>query len=302
LQGDELKKFVIAVVIVAASTLVLAEPAGLITFENFSPGSVDGQYGWRSRGSVGRGCAVYDHMVVFNSGAPASFGLKSLRISNAVTSGCFSDQTFAPSLANVAAEPTAYDDLTLGPTGNRQPAFFGVWNFASANPTVHQQDLRVVVSPDNGQGARMSWIGMFDQPAGLEVGVYEYVDKFPYGSPANPGAGVGPEDDFIYHVVAAGLDRTKKHEIAVAISLRNGPRNDVVGVVVDRQYQKVVTSWEDYYRWAQGPGDPEQTAPVRESRVVRTLMFRTGGAAAGNTLGQGFLFDNVSYGSVGGLP
>lgn len=47
----------------------------------------------------------------------------------------------------------------------------------------------------------------------------------------------------------------------------------------------------------QGPGQPEETAPVFESRVIRTLLFRTGGAAAPGTAGHGFLIDNISLAS-----
>ncbi len=44
----------------------------------------------------------------------------------------------------------------------------------------------------------------------------------------------------------------------------------------------------------QGPGDPEQTAPVHESRVVRSILFRTGGSAVPATAGKGFLIDGLT--------
>ena len=67
----------------------------------FNTGTVHNQGGWTSFGGAGQGCATYDHKVATNSaftGIPSSFGAQSLRISSAVTSGCFSDQTFSPSL------------------------------------------------------------------------------------------------------------------------------------------------------------------------------------------------------------
>src|SRR4051794_29533049 len=77
-----------------------ADIVGPITFEapTYQAGTINGQDGWSSTGAAGSGCATYDHQVVANSGPhPASFGSQSLRISNAVTSGCFGDQTFSKS-------------------------------------------------------------------------------------------------------------------------------------------------------------------------------------------------------------
>jgi hypothetical protein len=76
--------------------------------------------------------------------------------------------------------------------------------------------------------------------------------------------------------------------------LIDGPRNDVVNIYVDGDLQYTGTSWEDYFRWVQGPGGPEQTAPVFESRVIRSILFRTGGTAAPTTSGNGFLIDNLT--------
>ena len=69
---------------------------------------------------------MYDHKVVTNSGAPASFATQSLRMSNAVTSGCFGDQTFSKSLVNAAGEtsaeggtrPEAFVRIILRPSGH----------------------------------------------------------------------------------------------------------------------------------------------------------------------------------------
>jgi hypothetical protein len=50
----------------------------------------------------------YDVAVVDNTPFPASagFGSQSLRLSDAVTSGSFGDQTFAPALGQPAGEAT----------------------------------------------------------------------------------------------------------------------------------------------------------------------------------------------------
>ena len=155
-----------------------------------------------------------------------------------------------------------------------------------------------MLAPDAGDGGRMSWVQMTDvNPLGLDVNFYEYKDNAPYGSNATPSDGIGVEDGFFLTAAATGLDRTVPHRIKIVMDLLDGPRNDVVKLYVDGVLKVTGTSWEDYFRWNQGPGDAEQTAPVRESRVVRTLLYRTGGAAVPATFGNGFLFDNEAKSS-----
>ena len=241
-------------------------------FETFTLGNVNGQDGWSMTGA-------YDVAVVANSYGYASFGTKSLRISNAVTSGGFGDQTFAKKLANEAGETAAY---SAAPSGIRQKSFVAQWDFASTVPASQQPGLSITASPDRGDGGRMSWIQMTDTPTGLEVNFYDYQDKLPYGSLANPADGrddVGDLDDFYLTTVASGLARNVPHTIRLEMTLIDGPHNDVVKVYVDGILMHTGTSWEDYFRWMQGPGDPEQTAPVHESRTVRTMLFRAGGTA-----------------------
>jgi hypothetical protein len=293
--------FAIGLVIACSAAVATAEPLPPVTFENFSQGSPNGQFGWKSTGSDGQSCAGqnYDHMIAPNRTRFASFGQQSLRISNAVTSQCLHDQTFSAPNIQEAGETTAYDTR---PTGGRQPYFVFEFDFASALPRTYQEGLVVAVSADNGDGARMSWVEIADLPGGLEVTLAEYIDNPPYGSQTNPAAGRGPEDGFFYTTVASGLDRDAQHRLRVEHVFYNGPRNDVVIVSVDNDAFVVQgTSWEDYYRWQQGPGDPQQTAPVRESRVVRSILFQTRGAPAPNTLGFGFVFDNVKQTS-GPIP
>src|SRR2546423_3117741 len=65
------------------------------------PFPLTGQDDWSSLGADGSGCAVYDHQIVVNALGGytyPTFGLQSLRLSNAVTSGCFGDQTFSKRL------------------------------------------------------------------------------------------------------------------------------------------------------------------------------------------------------------
>jgi hypothetical protein len=259
---------------------------------NFEPpayvsGPIHGQNGWSSSGAVGLGCAMYDHKVHTNAGAPASFGIQSLRISDAATSGCFGDQTFSRSLLNEAGETTATNGGMSG--GVRQTYFEAQWDFASTVSGAEQPGLGVVASPDRGDGARMSWVQMADTPTGLAVNFFDYQDRAPFGSTANLAAGCGAEDDFFTTTVASGLNRAVPHTIKVTMNLIDGPRNDVVQVYVDGVLRHTGTSWEDYFRYCEA---------TNTSRTVDSILFRTGGTAHPANAGKGFLIDNLTYSSA----
>ncbi len=134
------------------------------TFENppFAVGNIN-QNGWYNLGTAGTGCgANYDHVIYANSGNPPSFGAQSLRISNAVTTGCF-DQTFSASLANEAGELSAVSNGNSG--GNRKTHFEYQFDIASAVPNAQQPGMIMSVAPDRGDGARMSYLRFEDQAA-----------------------------------------------------------------------------------------------------------------------------------------
>ncbi|HWW76185.1 MAG TPA: hypothetical protein VNZ44_12360 [Pyrinomonadaceae bacterium] len=277
----------LGVALAAVGLAVASAASNSINFEppTYVVGSPNGQDGWVATGSAGAGCAPYDHKITSTStftGIPASFGSQSLRVSNAVTSGCFGDQTFSKPVADEAGEPTALNGGMSG--GTRQPAYTGEWTFISTTPNAEQPGLSVVVSPDRGDGARMSWILMADTPAGVDVNFYDYRDNAPYGSAGNESAGCDAEDDFFFTPVATGLARNVPHTVKVVMQFVPGPRNDVVQVYVDGVLKHTGTSWEDYFRWCEA---------TDQSRTVDSLLFRTGGDPAPGTFGYGFLFDAV---------
>jgi hypothetical protein len=295
---NNVRRFAIGLAIACSAAIVAAEALRTVTFEHFSQGSPNGQFGWKSTGSDGPSCAgqSYDHMVAPNTTRFESFGRQSLRISNAVTSNCLHDQTFSAPVIDEAGETKAYDAGV--PRGVRERSFVFEFDLASTLPASPQECLQVIVSADNGAGGRLSWVQMADAADGLKVTFADYQDRPPYGSQANPANGRGPEDGFFFSTVASGLHRSAKHHVRVEHSFNDGPHNDVVIVSVDQdKFVHRGTSWEDYFRWQQGPGDPQQTAPVRESRVARSILFHSRGIAAPNTLGFGFAFDNVSQAS-----
>lgn len=258
-----------------------------ITFEapTYHLGSIDGQNGWA--GTAGGPInLLIDQEVVANTYGYTSFGGQSWRMSNAYTDGAFGDWPFSPSLTNEAGETTAQN---LGFSGGiRQNHFEVRWDFASTVRNAEQPGLQISTSPDRGDGARMSFIRMKDLPAGLSVEFSEYLDHPPFGTPLNPAAGCGDEDEFRLTTVASGLSRNRPHTVKLTMDFVDGPRNDVVKVYVDGTLRHTGTSWEDFFRWCELTG---------ESRTVDSMIFqaRTSGGTAPFTRGNGFLIDNLTY-------
>ena len=241
-------------------------------FEAFSLGTVHAQDGWTSLGSVGSGCAVYDHAVATNSYGFATFGAQVLRISNSVTSGCFGDQTFSKSLVDEAGETASTNGGMSG--GVRQPHFEAQFDFASTQST-QQPGLFVSISPDRGDGSRMSYLGFSDEVGGIDVIFYD-----------TPG--VTNPATFSPTTVATGLSRATAHTAKFVIDYVDGPSNDVVKIYIDGILVHTGTTWENYYRF------DSEAAAEQTPRTTDDLIFRTGGTAAPGTAGNGFLFDNVS--------
>jgi hypothetical protein len=273
-------------------------------FETFPVGAIDGQFDWKSLGGASAAppanpldthCVVYDHVIADNSAIGvlyryAGFGRHSLRISNAVTSSCYSDQTFSSRTANPAGQLGATSRSRNGlidyalPGGTLRNHFDAEWTFASTVPTAEQVGLQVVASPARGDDHRMSWVQMADLPDGLAVVVAER------SSVTAPGA-------FALTTVVRRLDRRVPHTIRLTIDFRDGPGNDLVRVYVDDELKHTGTSWENYYAYdANGMANFGGNTPA-----VNRLMFRTGsdshrgipGDAAPLTRGRGFVIDHV---------
>lgn len=246
-----------------------AESGPLINFDAYTLGSINGQDGWTSLGSAGQGCAVYDHAVSDALGT-SGFGTQSLRISNAVTSGCFGDQTFAKPLTDAVGEI----DSTAGsfPTGTLQRHFEMQFDIASAVPSAEQPGLFMSVSPDRGDGSRMSYLGFDDQADGIHVIFYDVQGT---SSPAN------------FVETDLGTISRAPHTVKLTFDALDGPSNDVVKVYIDGVLTHTGTSWENYYRY------DSEASGEQSPRIVRTVLFRTGGTAAPDTLGKGYLVDNL---------
>ncbi|HVW67159.1 MAG TPA: LamG domain-containing protein, partial [Candidatus Peribacteraceae bacterium] len=234
------------------------------SFDSFTDGSVNGQGGWKSTGP-------FDQAVVDNTYGYSSFGCKSLRISNAVTSGGFGNQTFAAPTADTAGESTIASN-------NHFDAQFDI---AATQPGV-ETGLTLSVSPDDGNGSRMSYLSFTDEPDGIHVGFYDVTDSGPIGTVANFN-----ETDL------PTLSRATPHIVRFSIDFVDGPGNDVVNIYIDGSLVHTGTTWEDYYRF-----DPEQAGNGNKLFPIDTLIFRAGGTAAPSTSSKGFLFDNFSLASI----
>jgi len=253
--------------------------------------SIDGQGGWGGSS----GTPINPNIDQGVTTADAHTGSQSFRMSSSFTSGSFGDQVFSPSLANEAGEPGALDGgFSAGPP---LPRFTATYWFKSK--TGSAQDSHVVVSPDRGDGARMSWIQVSDNvndPGdgrhGLSVSFNDY--RVPPGGCTdlvnNP-----PDFEnkcFFFQVLASGLGRSAWHRIDLEMEFYDGKANDVVRVSVDGvAFPNPLTSWEDFFVNEQASQFPTDPPPVD------SLLFRVGGDAEGNQ-GEGFLFDDVSYAST----
>ncbi len=260
-------------------------------FEGFSTRTVNAQDGWSSLGAAGSGCAVYDHAIVDGVSVYgyAGFGDKALRISNAITSGCFSDQTFTESVADESGEATAASNGFSG--GTRQPRFDASFDLASTVPSAEQSGLYMSVSPDRGDGARMSYLRFEDQSNGIHVFFDDYQDVTPLGSTAVLSDGCSGSDAFTDTDIAT-LDRSVPHNIRFSMRLIDGQGNDIVKIYIDGSLVQTGTSWEDYYRYCEA---------TNTSRTVDSLLFRTGSntnATFPGNAGKGFLVDNVVLNSL----
>jgi hypothetical protein len=243
-----------------------------VNFEppTYATGTINGQNGWSKTGP-------YDVAVVSSPiyGYPL-FGAQSLRISDEFTSGAFGDQTFAPPLTNAVGEAGSTDGSFS--RGTIQRHFETQFDIAS---TIHieQVGMHLSVSPDRGDGSRMSYLRFDDKPTGIDV----FFDDVQQTSACSP-AGCA---NFVETPIGT-LTRTVPHTIKLTMDLLDGPGNDVVKVYIDGILVKTGTSWEDYYRY-----DPEASAE-QSPRIIKTVLFRESAVAHPANAGNGFLIDNFS--------
>jgi hypothetical protein len=187
-------------------------------------------------------------------------------LSDKVTSGSFGDQTFSPGLTNAAGEAPAL-----------QHHFEAGFSIGTALST-EQTGLHMSVSPDNGSGARMSYLRFEDAAKGVNV----------FFSDVNGGGSLGTVAKFSDTRIAT-LSRSSAHTIRFVIDFKTGPGNDVVTIFIDGKKQATGRTWENYYRF-----DPEAAGNGNQVSPVSKLLFRESGTATPTHAGSGFLVDNVT--------
>jgi hypothetical protein len=265
-----------------------ADTIGPITFETsqgYVVGDINGQ---PTTGSLPNGrwskTGPYDAAVVPVSAYPNAsgygYGSQALRISDAVTSGSFGDQTFSPGLADEAGE-TGAENLGLS-GGVRQPRFDASFLIGTTQAT-QQPGLHMSVSPDRGDGARMSYLRFEDQPDGVHVFFIDVTD------PARV-----PNGDTFNETDIATLDPGHSHLVQFSIQFADGPAQDTVKIYIDHKLRITGTTWEDYYRY-----DSEQASAGNKVPTVDKLLFRESGDPHLTDAGHGFLIDRVTLASSG---
>ncbi len=133
------------------------------------------------------------------------------------------------------------------------------------------------VSPDSGEGSRMSWVGLEDTLGGIKVSVNDTPDV---------------DGKFVAHPGGPLLSHGSPHRIRFWIKVNPGIDNDLVRISVDGvDLGQCFTTWENYYRT-----NPEQAPPpnVNTPADINSLQFRSSVPGPSTLLGNGYLFDNVS--------
>lgn len=244
-----------------------ADSVGPITFEPpYVVGDINGQMGWTKLNPA------FDVKVASVSAFPAASGYhfdsQALRLSDAVTSGSFGDQTFSPGLAQPAGE---------APLKTRFSATFWIGTALATE----QSGLHMSVSPDNGSGARMSYLRFEDHTDGVHVFFDDVINPGPIGTVSN-----------FTDADIATLSRDRAHSIRFSITFKSGPGNDVVRIYIDGNEATRGNSWENYYRY-----DPEAAGNGNQVSPVSKLLFRESGDAHPANANKGFLVDRVSLDS-----
>jgi hypothetical protein len=261
---------ILAALVVAALGLLAgfsgaaaADSTGSITFESsqgYVIGNIGGQQGWSKTGSYD---AAIANVTTFPDAAGYGFGSQALRLSDAVTSGSFGDQTFSPGLAQPAGEALA------------QTHFAASFQIGTTSASL-QPGLHMSVSPDNGSGGRMSYLRFEDQATGVHVYFDDVTDAGPYYTLATFN-----ETDI------ATLSRTSAHTVKFDIGFKTNAA-DVVNIYIDGILRATGTTWENYYRY-DNEGGGAGVVPTTSS-----LLFRESGTNDPANAGGGFLVDGVS--------
>lgn len=260
-----------AIMLGAMISPAIAETLPTVDFESYNLGNINGQQGWMKT-NPNFDVEVAD-VSIFSNASGFGFETKALRLSNTYTSGSFGDQTFSPGLTVPVGESEA------------ETYFEASFDIGSTKAS-QQPGLFLSVSPDDGNGSRMSYVGFDDQSDGIHVIFYDVTDQGPLGTEAS----FNPTD-------VATIDRTSAHSIRFSISFVPGPANDVVKLYVDGILEITGTTWEDYYRY-----DLEQAGNGNVVPTTSKLLFRESGMDIQTIMVGGYLVDYVNLSDLVSPP
>jgi hypothetical protein len=257
-----MKRFMMFATLVVASIGLLASFAGAATTtgtigfestEGYSPGNINGQ---PTTGDKWTKTGAYDvavtSLVSFPDRSTGLNGDQALRLSNSVTSGSFGDQTFSPSVDAAGLSTSLRHFASSFLIGTTQQ---GV-----------QAGLSMSVSPDNGLGARMSYLRFEDLGSGIHV----FFDQA-------RGATFKETDIFT-------LSRTTASKITFLIDF-NAASSKAVTIKINDVVRATGSTWDSYY----------QTQEHNPTPTVSKMLFRFGGAPSVNA--GGFLVDGLTLAS-----
>jgi hypothetical protein len=282
---------VLALVLALAlgSGIVAASSHGTTTdFEGFNLGTVNGQEGWTVEDEWGFGRTDINQPA-FDEEVTDDNGNRVWRVSNAVTTGGFSDHPYSPTSPLVAGETGAnlYNDRGPDHTNPAVPPggedaetdlFHTGFSFKSVTGDA-QPGLSMSIVPSAKQSSwRMSFLGVVDTGSGFDLTFYETdsVGGFPLTT------------------VATGLSYDDWHTVDLYIEFvdglnGDGSGNDIVHVVVNGSLVHTGTTWETYYALF-----PASGISVPRIQAVDAVLFNLRGTAAPANAGFGLYFDDVT--------
>jgi hypothetical protein len=180
-----------------------------------------------------------------------------LRVSNAIASGSFGDQLFAPELAVAATEAI------------KDNAFNAAFTI---EPTEYQEGLVVTISPDNGTGGRNGYLRIRHIDGSMSIDAIRWTEG---------------GNNFEFVPVATGLAVDQSHTLRMQVVkwISETPKetNDVFRVKVGDGAWFEGDTFDKYY-WANNNEVNHET---------RTLLFRVTSANA-DLAGKGLLIDDLS--------
>ncbi len=266
------------------------------SFDGFSAGTINGQFGWSTQDAFLTSSTVGN----WDQGIVNVNGKNVWRMSNAVTSGTYSSQPFTYRTQAVAGESGAALWNDRGTNGSAPTApqaggyatsnqFYSRVDFRSATGAA-QNGLALTLSASAKQSSvRMSWLQIADNgTSGFNLRVYDTV-----------GNGLFPAT---YTTIASNLSYSDLHRLETTIDFVDGVTtgsdgkiysNDILKIYLNGTLIHTGSTWESYYRLNEliTPGTPRLQA-------VDSLLIRSAGTAATSTMGNGFYFEHIEVGNV----